>query len=158
MMNDTHNQSVFRYLLVLVFSTLVVTPAVANHGGLGSPSVLLQGFERKNTQSEENWEEVYPVLPYELFELADKGGEPKGYGNHHKRYEELTPEQRENLRKRRDDFRSLPPEERERIRKAREKFRNMPPDKRQELKDKWKKMTPEERRQRHKKKDKKRYD
>lgn len=158
MMNDTHNQCVLRYLLVLVFSALVVMPAAASHRGLSSPSELKQGFQWQQAEREQNWEAIYPALAYELFELADKGGESKGYGNHRKRYEDLTPEQREKLRKRRDDFRSLPPEERERIRNAREKFRKMSPEKRQELKDKWKKMTPEERKQRHRKKDKKRYD
>ncbi len=80
--------------------------------------------------------------------LADKGGESGGNysnSNRHKRYEELTPEQREKLQKRREHFKSLPPEERERIQKARDKFHSMPAEERQKLKDKWRLMTPEER-------------
>lgn len=63
------------------------------------------------------------------------------------RFEELTPEQKERIRKRREKFNSLPPEEQERIKKAREKFKKLPPEERKKLKEKWKKMTPQERQQ-----------
>lgn len=66
-----------------------------------------------------------------------------------KRYDKLSPEQRERLRERRELFKSLPPEERERIERAREKFRNLPPERREELKEKWHNMSPEQRREYH---------
>ena len=61
-------------------------------------------------------------------------------------YENLTPQERERIQKRREKFKSLPPEEQQRIRKARDKYKKMPPEERKRLKEKWRKMTPEERR------------
>jgi len=78
-------------------------------------------------------------------QLSDKWDKKK----HRERYDSLSPEQRERIRKRRELFNSLPPEERQRIERAREKFRNLPPERRQELKEKWRKMSPEQRRQFH---------
>jgi hypothetical protein len=67
------------------------------------------------------------------------------------RYESMTPAEREKLEKRREYFKSLPPEERQRIHQAREKFHNLPPEKREALKEKWRSMSPEQRREFHKK-------
>ncbi|WP_461482678.1 DUF3106 domain-containing protein [Porticoccus sp.] len=66
-----------------------------------------------------------------------------------KRFESLSPEDREKLRERREVFKSLPPEERERIERAREKFRSLPPERREELKEKWRNMSPEQRKEYH---------
>ena len=78
------------------------------------------------------------------WEMADNNGEKnKQYGRKH--FDELSPEQKEIIKKRRKAFKALPPEERERIHQAREKFHNMPPEKRERLKNKWKNMSPEER-------------
>lgn len=85
------------------------------------------------------------------WEMADNNGNKHHkYGRKH--FDELTPEQKEMIKKRRKAFKSLPPEERKRIHKAREKFHNMPPEKREKLKKKWKNMSPEERDNAYKKK------
>ena len=78
---------------------------------------------------------------------------PEYWAHHGKRhFEDLTPEQREQLRLRRDAFQALPKEERDRIYKAREKFQQMPPEKRERLKEKWLNMSPEERKKARKRK------
>jgi hypothetical protein len=85
------------------------------------------------------------------WEMADNNGNKhQKYGRKH--FDELTPEQKEMIKKRRKAFKSLPPEERKRIHKAREKFHNMPPEKREKLRKKWKNMSPEERDNAYKKK------
>ena len=85
------------------------------------------------------------------WEMADNnGGENKQYGRKH--FDELSPEQKEIIKKRRKAFKALPSEERERIHQAREKFHNMSPEKRERLKNKWKNMSPEERDNAYKKK------
>ncbi len=78
--------------------------------------------------------------------VASRDGDQRG-GKKSKRWENLTPEQRAKLDKRRKQFESLPPEEKEKIRKAREHYRDLPSDQRKELREKWRSMTPEERRE-----------
>lgn len=68
-----------------------------------------------------------------------------------RRYESMTPAEREQLEKRREYFKSLSPEERQRIHQAREKFRSLPPEKREALKEQWRSMSPEQRKAFHKK-------
>lgn len=101
----------------------------------------------------DNWQE--PTLadnePLMVFYAASQ--HPIIYlAEHHRgRFEDLTPEQKERLRQRREKFKSLPPEERERIKKAREKFKKASPEERGKLREKWQKMTPEERNKHRKK-------
>lgn len=78
--------------------------------------------------------------------VASRDGD-KREGKKGKRWENLTPEQRAKLDKRRKQFESLPPEEKEKIRKAREHYRDLPSDQRKQLREKWRSMTPEERRE-----------
>ena len=95
------------------------------------------------------WQEQH-VSPQHLADKREdkqKGGDKKD----RKRFESLTPDDREKLRERREIFKSLPAEERERIERAREKYRNLPPERREELKEKWRKMSPDERREYHRK-------
>lgn len=87
----------------------------------------------------------FGLEPGIIWEVVDN---KRGY--RHKRYEELSPEQRKKLKQRRDDFNALPQEEQNRIHRARDKFRNMPPEKREKLKEKWRNMSPEERDKAHK--------
>ncbi|PHS76411.1 DUF3106 domain-containing protein [Porticoccus sp.] len=68
-----------------------------------------------------------------------------------RRYESMTPAEREKLEKRREYFKSLSPEERQRIHQAREKFRSLPPEKREALKEQWRSMSPEQRKEFHRK-------
>lgn len=92
---------------------------------------------------------AYPEM-IDLWEFADNN---KNHRKHdRKRFDELSPAQREQIKKRRERFKALPPEEKERIYRAREEFHNMPPEKRQRLKEKWRNMSPEERKQAHKRK------
>jgi Protein of unknown function (DUF3106) len=150
-MNGTQNRYIARYGLLLALLVVSIPQAMANKSNTtwstseaeAQGELLLWGSDHGY-----DWPDMSPAARYELIELAEKGGESKGkysHGNHHKRYQDLTPEQRETLHKRRENFKSLPPEERQRIQKAREKFHNMPPEERQKLKDKWRSMTPEER-------------
>lgn len=66
-------------------------------------------------------------------------------------WKELTPEQRRKIEERRKRFEALPTSEKERIKKARQVYRALPPERRRELRDEWKKMNAEERRNRSKK-------
>ena len=96
---------------------------------------------------------AYPEM-IDLWEFADNHKNHPKYDRKHdrKRFDELTPAQREKIKKRRERFKALPPEEKERIYRAREEFHNMPPEKRQRLKKKWQNMSPEERKRAHKRK------
>lgn len=90
-----------------------------------------------------------PEMMYS-WEFADNH---KNHRKHdRKRFDELSPAQREQIKKRRETFKALPREEKERIYRAREEFHNMPPEKRQRLKEKWRNMSPEERERAHKRK------
>lgn len=157
-MNDTQNRYIVRYALLLALLVVSIPQAMANKSNTTwstSEADTQGGLLLWESAYSYDWTDMHPAARYELMELADKGGKSKGkysHGNHHKRYQELTPEQRKKLRKRREDFKSLPPEERERIQKAREKFHNMPPEERQRLIDKWRSMTPEERQRSYKNK------
>lgn len=161
-MNNTQNRCVARYALLLALLVVSIPQAMANkshttwstsaadtQGGLlpwDSPYGYVYAYD---------WADMHPAARDELIELTEKGGDSKGkssHGKRDKRYQDLTPEQREALHKRREDFKSLPPEERERIQKAREKFHNMPSEERQKLKDRWRSMTPEERERAYKNK------
>ncbi|MEH6528423.1 MAG: DUF3106 domain-containing protein [Porticoccus sp.] len=155
-MNDTQHRYIARYALLLALLVVSIPQAMANKLNKNWPTSEADTQGRLalwETAYGYDWTDMYPAVRYELMELADKGGESSKYshGNNHKRYQNLTPEERDKLHKRREDFKSLPPEERERIQKAREKFHNMSPEERQRVKDKWRSMTPEER-QRAKKK------
>jgi hypothetical protein len=66
-----------------------------------------------------------------------------------KNWRNLSPNQRKEFRKRHKRFEALPSEEKERIRKARQQFRELPPERREELRQQWRNMTPEERREKH---------
>lgn len=81
--------------------------------------------------------------PSALWQMADN--EYNSHNKWHEHYKNLTPEQKEHIKKRREAFKNLPPEERERIQQARKKFHSLPPEERQQLKERWRKMSPEER-------------
>jgi hypothetical protein len=62
------------------------------------------------------------------------------------RWESLSPEQQENLRKGVRNFRDLPPELRQRLRASMAVVRALPEDERNELQRQWRAMDPEQRR------------
>ena len=62
----------------------------------------------------------------------------------HRTLDELNAEERKKVIKRRKDFESLPKEKKEKIRKAKKRYQELPAQKRQALKNKWDKMTAEE--------------
>lgn len=159
-MNGTQNRYIARHALLLALLVVSIPQAMANKSNTTwttseaetQGELLLWGSDHGYAYGYD-WADMYPAARYELIELAEKSRESKGkysHGNHHKRYQDLTPEQRETLHKRREDFKSLPPEERERIQKARKKFHNMPSEERQKLRNKWRSMTPEERQRAYK--------
>jgi len=63
------------------------------------------------------------------------------------RWRQMTPEERDVMRQRFERFRRLPHEERASLRQAREWFRNLPPERRQRIRERWRNMGPEERRE-----------
>ncbi|MCK9469108.1 MAG: DUF3106 domain-containing protein [Porticoccaceae bacterium] len=62
----------------------------------------------------------------------------------HKRWEQMSDREREDLRRRKAHYDSLPPSEQRRLRAAREEFERMPPDRRREMRERWERMPPEE--------------
>jgi len=62
------------------------------------------------------------------------------------RWESMTPEQREKLRKGARNFRDLPPELREKMRASMQAMRALPEDERRQLWEVWRSRTPEQRR------------
>lgn len=68
-----------------------------------------------------------------------------------KHSQQLTPQQRKQIKQRHRRFDALPPEEKTRIRKARQHFKELPAERRQELRRRWKNLSPDER---HKKRGK----
>ncbi len=68
----------------------------------------------------------------------------------HKGWKELTPQQRKRIEKRQKQYEALPASEKEKVKKARQKYRELPPERRRELREKWEKMSPEERRKKSK--------
>ena len=156
-MNDTQHHYIAWYALLLALLVVSIPQAMANKSNTmwSTSDADIQGL--RETAYNHDWMDLYPAVRYERKVLADKGRESSKYsqGDRHKRYKNLTPEERDKLHKRREDFKSLPPEERERIQKAREKFHKMPPKERQKLIDKWRSMTPEERQRAYKHRKKK---
>lgn len=63
------------------------------------------------------------------------------------RWDALTPEQRDRLRHGARNFRDLPPELREKMRASMDVVRQLPEPERRELKQRWRAMDPEQRRQ-----------
>jgi CHASE3 domain sensor protein len=61
-------------------------------------------------------------------------------------WRQLPPDQQQRLRERFQRFRQLPPEQREAIRNARQWFQTLPPERRKEMREKWRNMSPDERR------------
>lgn len=62
------------------------------------------------------------------------------------RWEAMTPEQREKLRKGARNFRDLPPELREKMRASMQAMRELPEDERRQLWEVWRSRSPEQRR------------
>lgn len=80
-------------------------------------------------------------------ESYGQGKSRDGKKNRKERWEQLTPERQERIKQRRERFEKLPPEEKKRVKEARERFRKMPAEERKALREKWKTLSPEERRQ-----------
>ncbi|MEH6638321.1 MAG: DUF3106 domain-containing protein [Porticoccaceae bacterium] len=76
-----------------------------------------------------------------------QGKSRDGKKNRKERWEQLTPERQERIKQRRERFEKLPPEEKKRVKQARERFRKMPAEERKALREKWKTLSPEEKRQ-----------
>lgn len=55
----------------------------------------------------------------------------------HTRWKQLSPEEREVIRARREQYESLSPAERQKIRETRERYQKLSPEQRQELQEKW---------------------
>lgn len=63
-----------------------------------------------------------------------------------KRWQDMTPEEREEVRRRKAQYDSLPAREQRRLRKAQEDYESMPAERRREIRERWDKMSPEEKR------------
>ncbi|MBV1932667.1 MAG: DUF3106 domain-containing protein [Porticoccaceae bacterium] len=75
----------------------------------------------------------------------------EGKGSKGKAWKELTPKQRKKIEQRHKQYEALPASEKEKVKKARQQYRDLPPKRRRELREKWEKMSPEERRKKSKK-------
>src|SRR6476646_7882479 len=64
----------------------------------------------------------------------------------YQRWQQLPPEQQQRFRERLDHFRQLPTEEQQRLRGTQRWFQSLPAERRHELKERWKNLSPEERR------------
>lgn len=62
-----------------------------------------------------------------------------------RRWEELSPGERQRLERREQGFRALPGEQQQRLRQAEERYRSMPPDQREELRRRWEGMSESDR-------------
>ncbi len=62
-----------------------------------------------------------------------------------KHWKDLTPQQRDRIRERYRRFQELPGDEQARIRERHEWFKNLSPIERHQLRDKWRRLSPEER-------------
>lgn len=69
---------------------------------------------------------------------VDRGQQP------HRRWEQMSDQERDLLRRRKEQYESLPPSEQRRLRRAQEEFERMPPERRQEMRERWERMSPEE--------------
>ncbi|MBP9034734.1 MAG: DUF3106 domain-containing protein [Pseudomonadales bacterium] len=62
-----------------------------------------------------------------------------------RRWEELSPGERQRLQRREQGFRALPGEQQQRLRQAEERYRSMSPDQREELRRRWEGMSESDR-------------
>lgn len=62
-----------------------------------------------------------------------------------RRWEELSPGERQRLERREQGFRALPGEQQQRLRQAEERYRGMSPDQREELRRRWEGMSESDR-------------
>lgn len=76
----------------------------------------------------------------------DKPARERGRGIDEDR---LQPADRKQLEERKRRFRELPPQEQRRLLEARERFQHLPPEERARLREKWRQLSPEERRRWH---------
>lgn len=60
---------------------------------------------------------------------------------------QLSKEDREQLKRKREYYESLPPAEQEKIRRARERYEEMSPEQKQQVRKRWEQMSPDERKQ-----------
>jgi hypothetical protein len=60
-------------------------------------------------------------------------------------WRELPPERQGELRRRYEQFRQLPPEQQTRIRQEYQRFRQLPDDERRAVKERWRQLSPAER-------------
>jgi hypothetical protein len=109
-------------LTLLLNSTLLMAAPGGNTGHYGND--WQQGYPRGNSSSVFAWNDIY----------AYSG----------KKWEEMTPQEQDAVRRRKEQYESLPYEEQQRIRKAREQYQKLPEDKQDKLREKWEKMSPEE--------------
>jgi len=82
-----------------------------------------------------------PILLFEdatgEYRFARKDEDENSWEHRRERWEKLSPEEKERIKRGRERFKALPTEEKERIRRAQRRFRELPPDKREELKRMW---------------------
>ena len=82
--------------------------------------------------------------PYKVLTPSNRALNARQEGAKSRR-KEMSPEQRQRLKERREHFDSLAPEERQRLKETRKRFQQLPPEERQRLRQKWRNLSPEER-------------
>jgi hypothetical protein len=125
-------------------AALMILPglAIAKYSDLNSPTYV-------NSNNRE-WHDVPTKQHADSWITAEgKAGQKphEGKGSKGKKaWKELTPRQRKRIEQRHKQYEALPASEKEKVKKARQQYRDLPPERRQELREKWEKMSPEERR------------
>lgn len=101
-----------------------------------------------------DWDELAPEQQKHLARLKDKWDtlpasrrvQALEHAQRRARWEAMTPEQRERIRKGMRNYRDLSPAQREQMREAMRVMRSLPAEERQALADKWRSLDPEQRR------------
>ena len=84
---------------------------------------------------------------------GDSGRGRSGYdrgqesGERSSRWRDLPPERKQELQQRYEQFRRLPADEQQRIRQEYSRFRQLPEGERRVVKERWRQMTPDERKE-----------
>jgi uncharacterized protein DUF3106 len=141
----------FIKMLCLVTLLIVIAPNVA----LAKSDRYNLATDFQSSSAERYVQNNQRVNKWVLAQHQSEQGAKKHKNLKGKHWEDLTPGQRKKIQNRHRRYEELTPVERDRIRKARQHFRELPPERRKELREKWKKMSPEERRKKQAKTKKK---
>jgi hypothetical protein len=114
-------------------------------------SGLSDGQQRMLAPLHGQWDRLRPARQHRLAEHAQRWASlsprhQQQIRGRLQRWAHMTPEQRRELRENARAFHNLTPEQRAKVSSAFRKFQSLPPAERRALRERWQKMTPEQRR------------